>query len=71
MFATGGTPKSIVDEFHKQLAAVFRQPANDKMLRETLHIRLSLSEPEQFRAFFEKEVKLWGGVVREHKITAS
>jgi tripartite-type tricarboxylate transporter receptor subunit TctC len=69
VFATGGTPKAIVDEFHKQLAAVFR--ANEKMLRETLHIKLSLSAPEQFRAFFEKEVKLWGGVVREHKITAS
>jgi tripartite-type tricarboxylate transporter receptor subunit TctC len=69
VFATGGTPKAIVDEFHKQLAVVFK--ANEKMLRETLHIKLSLSAPEQFRAFFEKEVKLWGGVVREHKITAS
>jgi tripartite-type tricarboxylate transporter receptor subunit TctC len=71
VFGAGGTPKNIVDEFHKQIAAVFRQPANEKLLRESLHIRLVLSEPEQFRAFFDKEVKLWGGVVREHKITAS
>jgi tripartite-type tricarboxylate transporter receptor subunit TctC len=71
VFGTGGTPKTIVDEFHKQLAAVFRQPANEKLLRESLHIKLVLSQPEQFRAFFEKEVKLWGSVVREHKITAS
>jgi len=29
------------------------------------------SEPAQFRAFFEKEVKLWGGVVRAASIWAA
>lgn len=71
VFAPGGTPKDIVNVFHKELSSVFRQPANEKLLRESLHITLSLSEPEQFRTFFEREVNLWGGVVREHKITAS
>lgn len=71
VFGTGGTPAEVVREFHKQLAAVFRRPATETMLRENLHIKLSLSEPAQFRAFFEREVKTWGTVVRENKITAA
>jgi tripartite-type tricarboxylate transporter receptor subunit TctC len=71
VFGTGGTPANAVKEFHQQLAAVFRQPATEKMLSENLHIKLSLSEPADFRAFFEREVKTWGAVVRDNKITAS
>ena len=40
------------------------------MLTETQQIELRAEGPEPFRRFFQAEMALWGGVVRENGIKA-
>ena len=69
IFAPGGTPRNIIDAFHGELQKIFSQPANQKVLTETYQIKVALSKPDDFKAFFEREMNVWGKVAREHKIT--
>ncbi len=70
IFAPGGTPQDIVDAFHGDVVKIFNQPGNQKTLTESYHIKTVLSKPDQFKKFFEREMAVWGKVVRDHKITA-
>jgi tripartite-type tricarboxylate transporter receptor subunit TctC len=69
IFAPGRTPKPIVDGFHTELQKIFSQPANKK-ITDAYQIKVVLSKPDDFKAFFQREMRTWGKIARDHKITA-
>jgi tripartite-type tricarboxylate transporter receptor subunit TctC len=68
VFAPGGTPRHVIDGFHAELQKIFSQPANQKALA-GYQIKLALSKPDDFQAFYRREMQTWGKIVRDHKIT--
>ncbi len=68
VFAPAGTPKPIVERFHKELAASIREERVTKTLTESQQMTLVLSTPEELRAFSTAQGKLWGPVVKENDI---
>ncbi len=69
IFAPGGTPRPIIDAFHAELQKIFTQPASQKVI-DAYQIKVVLSKPDDFKTFFDREMKTWGKVARDHKITA-
>jgi tripartite-type tricarboxylate transporter receptor subunit TctC len=69
IFAPGGTPRPIIDAFHAELQKIFKLPASQKVI-DAYQIKVVLSKPDDFKAFFDREMKTWGKVARDHKITA-
>jgi tripartite-type tricarboxylate transporter receptor subunit TctC len=67
-FAPGGTPRPVVDRFANALSESLSESAVAKQLAETLQIKLALGGPDQLRAFYAEQVRLWGAVVRENGI---
>jgi tripartite-type tricarboxylate transporter receptor subunit TctC len=68
VFAPAGTPKPIVERFHKELTASIREERVTKTLTESQQMTLVLSSPEELRAFSTAQGKLWGPVVKENDI---
>ena len=68
VFAPAGTPKPIVERFHKELAASIREERVTKTLTESQQMTLVLSSPEELRAFSTAQGKLWGPVVKDNDI---
>jgi tripartite-type tricarboxylate transporter receptor subunit TctC len=68
VFAPGGTPKPIVDRMVADLQATFRDERVSKTLIDTQQVTLRLDGPAGFKAFYENEMNVWGGVVRENQI---
>jgi tripartite-type tricarboxylate transporter receptor subunit TctC len=69
IFAPGGTPRNIVDAFHGELHKIFALPASRKII-DAYQIKVVLSKPDDFKTFFEREMRTWGKVARDHKITS-
>jgi tripartite-type tricarboxylate transporter receptor subunit TctC len=70
LFAPAGTPRDIVD----RLSAACAQVAQMKEIQETFAAQATLatsSTPDQFKAFVEAEIKMWGDVVRLTGASAS
>jgi hypothetical protein len=44
-------------------------PASRKVI-DAYQIKVVLSKPDDFKAFFQREMNTWGKVARDHKITA-
>jgi tripartite-type tricarboxylate transporter receptor subunit TctC len=70
VFAPAGTPKPIMDRFREALAGTLREERIAKQLTETQQVSLRLDGPDQFRSFFEDQIRVWGAVVRENGIKA-
>ena len=68
VFAPPGTPASIVERFVAALRATLRDERVAKTLTETQQISVRAEGPEEFRRFFEREMQVWGAVVRENDI---
>jgi tripartite-type tricarboxylate transporter receptor subunit TctC len=68
VFAPAGTPKPVVERFHKELVASIREERVTKALTESQQMSLVLSTPEELRAFSTAQGKLWGPVVKENDI---
>jgi len=68
VFAPAGTPKPIVERFHKELTASIREERVTKTLTESQQMTLVLSSPEELRAFSTAQGRLWGPVVKENDI---
>jgi tripartite-type tricarboxylate transporter receptor subunit TctC len=68
VFVPAGTPQAIVERFHADLTAVLRQEEISQRLTELQRMELVLSGAEEFEEFFEREMEIWGAVVREHNI---
>lgn len=68
VFAPAGTPKPVVERFHKELVASIREERVTKQLTENQQMTLVLSTPEELGKFSTAQGKLWGPVVRENEI---
>jgi tripartite-type tricarboxylate transporter receptor subunit TctC len=68
VFAPAGTPKPIVERFHKELVATIREERVTKALTESQQMSLVLSSPEELRKFSTDQGKLWGPIVKENDI---
>lgn len=69
IFAPGGTPRPVIHAFHAELQKIFTLPASQKVI-DAYQIKVVLSKPDDFRAFFQREMDTWGKVARDHKVTA-
>ncbi len=58
----------MIERFRADLTATIRDERVAKHLTENQQITLSLAGPEEFRRFFEDQVRVWGAVVRENGI---
>jgi tripartite-type tricarboxylate transporter receptor subunit TctC len=68
VFAPAGTPKPIVQRFHKELTETIREERVTKQLTENQLMTLSLAGPEELGKFSTAQGKLWGPVVKENDI---
>jgi tripartite-type tricarboxylate transporter receptor subunit TctC len=70
VFAPAGTPAAIIERFREALAATLREERVARQLSESQQVNLRLDGPDQFRAFFEEQMRIWGAVVRDNGIKA-
>lgn len=68
VFAPAGTPAPIVQRFHRELTAAFRDESVQRQLTETQQIRLMTTGPAELKAFFAGQMTAWAQVVRENSI---
>jgi tripartite-type tricarboxylate transporter receptor subunit TctC len=68
VFTPAGTPKLIVERFHRELTASIREERVTKQLTENQLMTLVLSSPEELGRFSTAQGKLWGPVVKENDI---
>jgi tripartite-type tricarboxylate transporter receptor subunit TctC len=68
-FTAGKTPRPVVDRLSKALAETLSEPAIKDRI-EKMQITPNLGGPDVQRKFLADQMKLWGGVVKEHNIKA-
>jgi len=68
-FTAGKTPRAIVDRFSKALAETLSEPTIKSRV-EAMQITVRLGGPDEQGKFLADQMKLWGGVVKEHNIKA-
>ncbi len=71
VFAPKGTPPDVIASVEKAIRQSLADPAAAAKLRDSQQMTLVLGGPKEMGAFFDKEVKFWGQVVRENNIKAS
>jgi tripartite-type tricarboxylate transporter receptor subunit TctC len=69
LVAPAGVPAAIVDKLNKEVAAIMQTPEMRKQL-ENQGLEFTAMSPAQFGVFMEKEMALWGRVVKEGGIKA-
>ena len=62
-----GTPKAIVDQVNRQLAAIYREPDITKRFNDA-GVEVVASTPEEFSALLKSEVAKWGKVVQDANV---
>jgi tripartite-type tricarboxylate transporter receptor subunit TctC len=65
--APAGTPKSIIDLLHREIAGIVAQPDVKERLT-TLGFKAVANTPDQFGARIRLEMDKWGKVVRDAKL---
>ena len=70
IFAPKGTPPAIVSKASAVFTAALREDAVSHQLRDTQQINLTLEGPDRFKKFFDRQVEVWGKVIRENNIKA-
>lgn len=68
--APGGTPKNIVDRYHREIARIAQTPEVKGKL-EALSFEVVATTPEEFRQWIAKEIPRWGKVIRDTGATAN
>ena len=66
--APSRTPEPIVRRFHAAMRSALDAPDIRARLADPLGIDIVASSPEEFGAFFDRQMETWGGVVRENDI---
>ena len=64
MQVPAATPKAIVDQVNRQLAAIFREPDITKRFNDS-GVEVVASTPEEFSKLLKSEVAKWGKVVQD------
>ena len=67
MQVPAATPKAVVAQINRQLAAIFREPDITKRFTDA-GVEVVASTPEEFSALLESEVAKWGKVVQDANI---
>ena len=67
MQVPAGTPKAIVDQVNRQLAAIFHEPDITKRFNDA-GVEVVASTPEEFSALLKSEVAKWGKVVQDANV---
>jgi len=67
MQVPAATPKAVVTQVNRQLAAIFREPDITKRFNDA-GVEVVASTPEEFSALLKSEVAKWGKVVRDANI---
>jgi tripartite-type tricarboxylate transporter receptor subunit TctC len=60
---TAGTPKPIVDRYHRELVKILQMPDIQARLRE-MEFEVVASTPEQFGGWIRSEIDRWGKVIK-------
>jgi tripartite-type tricarboxylate transporter receptor subunit TctC len=60
---TAGTPKPIVDRYHRELVRILRMPDIQARLHE-MEFEVVASSPEQFGGWIKSEIGRWGQVIK-------
>jgi tripartite-type tricarboxylate transporter receptor subunit TctC len=68
IFAPANTAKPVIERMVLDLTASFKDEKIARTMSESQQITLRLEGPDAFRAFYEKEMEIWGAVVRENAI---
>ena len=58
----------MIEKFRAALEATLREPETAKKIQENMLINLRAEGPEPLRTFLDKEMKIWGAVVRDNNI---
>jgi tripartite-type tricarboxylate transporter receptor subunit TctC len=69
-FATGGTPKPIVDRFYRDVVAAARDEAVTRALTDKYRVEVPLPRPEELRTMIVEELPFWAGIIRDNNIKA-
>jgi tripartite-type tricarboxylate transporter receptor subunit TctC len=67
MQVPAATPKAVVAQINRQLAAIFREPDITKRFTDA-GVAVVASTPEEFSALLKSEVAKWGKVVKDANI---
>ena len=70
VFAPKGTPPAILARASAAFSDVLRQDTVSRQLRETQQIDLTLEGPERLKKFLDRQIEVWGAVIRENNIKA-
>lgn len=71
VFAPAGTPAATIAKFEADLRATLKDERVASILANSQQIDVRAEGPEALKAFFAKEMKVWGDIVRENKIEIS
>ncbi|MCB4824315.1 tripartite tricarboxylate transporter substrate binding protein [Roseicella aerolata] len=70
VFAPAGTPAPLVARMNAALRESLSEERARRQMEEAQQARLVLSDPPALQAFLERQVEVWGGVVRANGIRA-
>ena len=68
VFAPAGVPAPVMERFGRDLAATLRDERVARQLTESQLITIRAGGPEELRAFFAREMEVWGAVVRDNEV---
>jgi len=71
IFTPKDTPADVIARANAAFTATLRDKTAATQLRETQQVNLTLEGPDAFRAFFARQIRTWGDVVRENNIKVS
>ena len=69
MFATGGTPKPVLDKLHADVTAILQQ-ADVREKLTALGLDVIGSKPEEFAEVIRADTEKWAAVIRANNIKA-
>jgi tripartite-type tricarboxylate transporter receptor subunit TctC len=60
---TGGTPRPIIDRYHREIVKILNTPEVRDKLRD-MEFEVTATTPEQFTAWIRSEIPRWGKVIK-------
>ena len=63
LLTTGGTPKPIIERYHRELVKILQSPEIRQKLEE-MEFEVIASNPDQFAAWIATEIPRWGKVIK-------
>ena len=63
LLTTGGTPKPIIERYHRELVKILQSPEIRQKL-EDMEFEVLASNPDQFAAWIATEIPRWGKVIK-------